>query len=303
MSMKTKIQTPLVLSILAAFVLIFSSCKKTDSFRKPGTYPPATTTSIKDVQVIISSSGANFQSVMLDVQKVEIKEDLDDSNDDNDNFADADDNMDDHLKTVDEYGQWKSTGQAPQLIDMVSLKNGAESLIGNATAMYKVRKIRITLGTNNYIIDNAGETHALRLENDVEKVIYIRVHKDDIDEDLALNQQVFNLYFDAANSIKVDNGNYTLDPMVRPFSMKAFGELTGQVFPEDVSSVLKIDDGQGNSILAFTEKNGEFKVRGLKEGNNYTVIVEAPGYVTQEFFTVIMERGKKTELNAITLVQ
>jgi hypothetical protein len=301
--MKTKNQTSLVLSILAAFVLIFSSCKKTDSFKKPGTYSPATTASIKDVQIIISSSGANFQTVMLDVQKVEIKEDLDDANYDNDNFADVDDNMDDHLKSVDEFGQWKSTGQAPQMIDMASLKNGAESLIGNATAMFKVRKIRITLGTNNYVIDEAGETHAIRLENDVEKLIYIGVHEDDIDEELALNQQTFHLYFDAAKSIKLDNGNYVLDPIVRPFSMKAFGELTGQVFPQDVNAVVKIDDGQGNTLLAVTEKTGEFKIRGLKEGNNYTVIVEAPGYVTQEFTSVIMEKGKKTDLNAITLIQ
>lgn len=303
MSMKTKNQTSIALSILAAFVLIFSSCKKTDSFKKPGTYSPVTTSSIKDVQVIISGSGANFQTVMLDVQKVEIKEDLDDSNYDNDSFADADDNMDDHMKAVDEFGQWKSLGQAPQQVDMASLKNGAESLIGNNTAMYRVRKIRITLGTNNYIIDNAGESHALKLENDVEKVIYIGVHEDDIDEDLGLNQQIFHLYFDAANSIKVDNGSYILDPIVRPFSNKAFGELTGQVFPEDVNSLVRIDDGQGNTILAVTEKSGEFKVRGLKEGSSYTVTVEAPGYVTQEFTNVIMEKGKKTELNAITLVQ
>lgn len=301
--MKTKNQTSLVLPVLAAFVLIFSSCKKTDSFRKPGSFPPVSNTSIKDVQVIISGSGANFQSVMLDVQKVEIKEDLDDSNYDNDNFADADDNLDDHLKTVDEFGQWKSVGQSPQMIDMNSLKNGIESVVGNATAMYKVRKIRITLGTNNYLIDNTGETHAIRLENDVEKLIYINIHEDDIDQEPVMNQQTFHLYFDLANSIKIDNGNYTLDPMVRPFSMKAFGELTGQVFPEDVNSFVMIDDGQGNTVLAITEKNGEFKVRGLKEGNNYTVKVEAPGYVTQEFTSVIMEKGKKTELNAITLVQ
>lgn len=303
MSMKTKNQTSLVLSILAAFVLIFSSCKKTDSLFKPSKYSSVTTTPVKDVQVIISGSGANFQSIMLDVQKVEIKEDLDDSNHDNDNFADADDNMDDHLKTIDEFGQWKSVSQSPQLIDMASLKNGAESLIGNATAMFNVRKIRITLGTNNYIIDKAGETHALRLENDVEKVIYIAIHEEDIDEDMALNQQLFQLYFDAANSIKVDNGNYTLDPIVRPFSMKAFGELTGQVFPEDVNAVVSIEDGNGNTILAVTEKTGEFRVRGLKEGNNYTITVEAPGYIKQELTNVIMEKGKKTELNAVTLFQ
>ena len=303
MSMKTKNQTSLILSILAAFVLIFSSCKKTDSFRNTGKYPSVASRAIKDAKVIISSNGANFQSVMLDVQKIEIKEDLNDANDDNDNFADADDNMDDHLKTVDDYGQWKSIGQSPHLIDMASLKNGAEVIIGDATAMYRVRKIRITLGTNNYLIDNAGETHPLRLENDVEKVIYIRVYQDDFDEELALNQQKFHLYFDVTNSIKLDNGNYTLDPIVRPFSMKAFGELTGQVLPEDVSSVVKIDDGQGNTIVAYAEKNGEFKIRGLKEGNNYTVTFEALGYVTQEVNGVIMEKGKKTELNAITLIQ
>lgn len=303
MSMKTKNQTSLVLSILAAFVLIFSSCKKTDSFRNTGKYPSIASRAIKNADVIISSNGANFQSVMLDVQKIEIKEDLNDANDDNDNFTDADDNMDDHLKSTDDYGQWKSVSQSPQLIDMASLKNGAEAIIGDATVMYRVRKIRITLGTNNYLIDNAGETHPLRLENDVEKVIYIRVYQDDIDDELALNQQKFHLYFDATNSIKLDNGNYTLDPIVRPFSMKAFGELTGQVFPEDVSSFVKIDDGQGNTIVAYAEKNGEFKVRGLKEGNNYTVIVEAPGYVSQEFTSVVMGKGKKTELNAITLIQ
>jgi len=301
--MKTKNQTALVLSIFATFLLIFSSCKKTDSFRNTDKYSSVASRAIKDVEVIIGSSGANFQSVLLDVQKVEIKEDLNDANDDNDNFADADDNMDDHLKTVDDYGQWKSVGQSPKLLDMASLRNGAESLIGDATALYRVRKIRITLGTNNYIIDNAGETHPLKLENDVEKVIYIRVHQDDIDEELALNQQKFHLYFDATNSIKLDNGIYTLDPIVRPFSIKAFGELTGQVFPEDVNAFVKIDDGQGNTILAYADKDGGFKVRGLKEGNNYIVTFEAPGYVTQELNSVIMEKGKKTELNAVTLIQ
>jgi len=301
--MKTKNQTALVLSIFAAFLLIFSSCKKTDSFRNTDKYSSVASRAIKDVEVIIGSSGANFQSVLLDIQKVEIKEDLNDANDDNDNFADSDDNMDDHLKTVDDYGQWKSVGQSPKLLDMASLKNGIESVIGNTTAIYRVRKIRITLGTNNYIIDNAGETHPLRLENDVEKVIYIRVHQDDIDEELALNQEKIHLYFDATNSIKLDNGIYTLDPIVRPFSIKSYGELTGQVFPEDVNAFVKIDDGEGNSIFAYADKDGGFKVRGLKEGNNYTVTFEAPGYVSQELNSVIMEKGKKTALNAVTLIQ
>ena len=286
----------LVLIVLT--LTIFQSCEKPSKFKTQSQVDDA-----RKVSVFLTDGPMDLKNVFIDVQKVEIKEDLDNANYDNDNFADADDNMDDHLKSVDEFGQWKSTGQAPQMIDMASLKNGAESLIGNATAMYKVRKIRITLGTNNYLIDNAGETHAIKLENDVEKVIYIGIHEDDIDEDQALNQQIFHLYFDAANSIKLDNGNYTLDPIVRPFSMKAFGELTGQVFPEDVNANVKIDDGQGNTILAVTEKNGEFRVRGLKEGNSYTVIVEAPGYVTQEFTSVIMEKGKKTDLKDITLFQ
>ena len=301
--MKTKNLPTHALSILAAFVLLFSSCKKTDSIVRPGGFSPVSNTSIKDVQILLSGSGANFKSVMLDVQKVEIKEDLDESNYDNDNYADGDDHLDDHLKSIDEFGQWKTVGQTPKTIDILSFKNGAESLIGNMTAMYKVRKIRITLGTNNYLVDNAGETHALKLENDVEKFIYIGIHEDDIDEESALNQQIFHLYFDASNSIREDNGSFTLDPMVRPFSNKAYGELTGQVFPEDIQSTVKIDDGQGYIMTAVTEQNGEFKVRGLKEGNTYTITVLAPNFVTQEFTGVIMEKGKRTELNAITLIQ
>ena len=79
--------------------------------------------------------------------------------------------------------------------------------------------------------------------------------------------------------------------------------MTGQVFPEDVNAFVKIDDGQGNTIFAYADKDGGFKVRGLKEGNNYTVTFEAQGYVTQEMNSVIMEKGKKTELNAVTLIQ
>lgn len=300
--MKTKSLLTLALTALSSFVLIFSSCRKTDAIAKPGDFRPDVA-SIKNIQVILSGSGADFQTLMLDIQKVEIKEDFDDANQDNDNFATTDDNADDHLKAVDEFGRWKTIDQAPQAIDILSLKNGAETLIGNETAMFRVRKIRITLGTNNYLVNNAGETHALKLENDVEKFIYISVYADDIDEDAAMNQEVFHLYFDAANSIKEENGNYLLDPMVRPFSSKAYGELTGQVFPSDIHSMLTIEDENGYSITAVTENNGEFKVRGLKEGTGYKITVKADNFVSQEFTGITMERGKKTQLDAITLIK
>lgn len=300
--MKTKNLSTLALTALSAFVLIFSSCKKTDAIAKPGNFRPADA-SIKNIQVILSGSGADFQTVMLDVQKVEIKEDLNDANQDNDNFAASDDNADDHLRATDEFGSWKTIDQTPQSIDIVSLKNGAETLIGNETAMYKVRKIRITLGTNNYLVNNAGETHALKLENDVEKFIYISVHADDVEEDAALNQEVFHLYFDAANSIKEENGNYHLDPMVRPFSNKAYGELTGQIFPSDIHAMLTIEDGNGLTTTAVTENDGTFKVRGLKEGTGYKITMKASNFVSQELTGITMERGKKTQLDAITLIQ
>lgn len=302
MSMKTKSLLTLALTVLSAFMLIFSSCKKTDAIAKPGNFIPDVS-SIKNIQVILSGSGADFQTVMLDVQKVEIKEDLDDENQDNDNFAASDDNADDHLRVADEFGRWKTIDQTPQAIDILSLKNGAETLIGNETAMFKVRKIRITLGTNNYLVDNAGETHALRLENDVEKFIYISVYADNIDEDDAMKREDYHLYFDAANSIKEENGSYLLDPMVRPFSNKAYGELTGQVFPSDIHSMLTIEDGDGYTMTAVTENNGEFKVRGLKEGTGYKITVKAANFVSQEFTGITMERGRKTQLDAITLIK
>lgn len=286
-------------SILCA-AFLFTSCKKADIPSGPvGNMSPAAQ---KEFSVFLSDAPADLQQVFIDIQKVEIKELTSAEVSLGDMMLLNDDNSDDMGQVSDEFGTWRTLPFAAQQIDVLALRNGNESLLGTALVRNTVSKVRITLGGNSYAIDKQGNQKSLLLDLSNEQVYYVNLTSDDVDEDASAGKREARIDFDLFKSISDNNGVLGLLPVLRPFSIGGYGEITGAVSPADANATITIEDHEGIVARTVAGPNGEYKIRGVKPGVAYTVTFEAETYITQSLQNVVTEKGKSFVIDPIVLI-
>lgn len=276
--------------MLVAFALIFSACTKSGLRSGEG------------LQVYLTDGPTDLKAVSLDILKVEAKVDNDEKHRDNDRHGENDDDRDDDKQRKDDYGEWVDLNATPSVINVLDLRNGVEKMIASSSNIQgRVRKIRVTLGTNNTVTLENGDVITLNLLNDTQNLIYIKLFDEHRGRGSDNRSTAVRIDFDLASSVVLINGKYYLKPVVRPFCNENFGEVEGKVLPLDAKAVVRITDGAGFNAVALPFKDGEFKIRGLKEGT-YTVTIEplAP-YLKETISNVVVTKGKDTELGTITL--
>lgn len=291
--MKTLKISLVAASLLAAILLIFSACTKAGIEANAG----------GKVNVFLTDGPGEFDSVFIDIQKVEVKIDTNSAYKDKDDRCDDDDDRDDDQKRKDEYGEWVNINFTPAIIDVLTLRNGVETKLGDANILTgTVRKIRITLGTQNRVVKN-GVSSTLELKNETKNFLYVKLydkHKQRHSDSTSVSVWVD---FDVANSIYEKNGKFYLKPVLRPFNNKNFGEVEGEVLPLAAKAVVRITNGTGFNGVALPDREGEFKLRGLEPGT-YTVTIQGiPPYVDKVISNVVVTKGKETDLGVITLTQ
>lgn len=292
-NMKTLKISLVAASLLVAFMLIFSACTKNGIDSSAG----------GKVAIYLTDGPGEFDSVFIDIQKVEVKIDTSTGYRNNDDRCKDDDDRDDHQKRRDDYGEWVNINFTPAIIDVLSLRNGVETKLGEANILAgTVRKIRITLGTQNRVVKN-GVSSTLELRNETNNFLYVKLydkHRQRMSDSTSVSVWVD---FDVANSIYEKDGKFYLKPVLRPFNNKNFGEVEGKVLPLEAKAVVRITNGAGFNGVALPNREGNFKLRGLESGT-YTVTVQglAP-YVDKVISNVVVTKGKETELGVITLTQ
>ena len=291
--MKTLKISLVAASLLVAFLLIFSACKKTG----------IDAGAVGKVSVYLTDGPGEFDSVFIDIQKVEVKIDTNSIYKDDDDRCDDDDDRDDDQRRKDEYGEWVNINFTPAIIDVLSLRNGVETKLGEANILTgTVRKIRITLGTQNRVVKN-GVSNPLELKNDNKNFLYVKLydkHRQRMSDSTSVSVWVD---FDVANSIYEKNGKFYLKPVLRPFNNKNFGVVEGEVLPLAAKAVVRITNGAGFNGVSLPDREGEFKLRGLESGT-YTVTVEGISpYVDKVISNIVVTKGKETDLGVITLTQ
>jgi len=289
--MKTKNLILATLAIVFTFAVALTSCTKNGM--------NANSSSIK---VMLTDGPGDFDAVNIDIQKVEVKVDNDSMHCKDDRFGDVDDDRDDHLQRRDQFGQWIDLNYTPGVIDVLTLRNGVESQLAAGNITGRVRKIRITLGTNNSVV-KGGVTYPLTLQNETNNFLYIKLHDEHRGRDAAAgnNGTKVSVDFDIANSIVEVNGAFYLRPVLRPFCDENFAAAIGKVLPEGIKPTVTFSDGNGFNAVALPAPSGEFKIRGLREGT-YTVTYAATGYVSQTQ-SVTVKKGEVTKLDLVTLVK
>ena len=291
--MKTFKLSLVAASIVVAFMLIFSACTKTGIDASAG----------GKVAVYLTDGPGEFDAVFIDIQKVEVKIDTSSKYKDDDDRCKDDDDRDDHQKRKDDYGEWVNINFTPAIIDVLSLRNGVETKLGEANILAgTVRKIRITLGTQNSVVKN-GVTSTLELRNETNNFLYVKLYDKHRERQSQNNNVSVWVDFDVANSIYEKDGKFYLKPVLRPFNNKNFGVVEGKVLPLEAKAVVRITNGAGFNGVALPNRKGEFKLRGLESGT-YTVTVQGiPPYVDKVISNVVVTKGKETELGVLTLTQ
>ena len=106
--MKTFKISLIAASLLVAFMLIFSACTKSDINASAG----------GKVSVFLTDGPGEFDSVFIDIQKVEVKIDNDSLYKNDDDRCKDDDDRDDDQKRKDDYGEWVNISFTPAIIDV-----------------------------------------------------------------------------------------------------------------------------------------------------------------------------------------
>lgn len=103
-----------------------------------------------------------------------------------------------------------------------------------------------------------------------------------------------------SRSIVELNSKYYLRPVLKPFCDKNSGKLEGKVGPAEASALVKVYNAS-DTATAIPDNKGEFRIRGLSEGD-YTVLYDGSnGYVDTTIANVKITKCRDTKLQAITL--
>ncbi|MFI5185276.1 MAG: DUF4382 domain-containing protein [Chitinophagales bacterium] len=226
-----------------------------------------------------------FDSVFIDIQSLEVKVDGD---------------------SLGNEG-WVTLDIRPGIYNILRFRNGLDTLFGNGTLPNaNIRKIRLTLGTQNSVMLN-NQSFPLNIHgNDGQVVIDLDESNFDV---VGSDQVLFWIDFDAAGSIRVDNsgqGNnngFELKPHLKVFTKTKSGRIEGEVFPKAADALVMAINGTDTTMAIPDDDNGEFKIVGLDTGT-YSVFIDAQnGYIDTTINNVQVMKGEDTHLPSITLHQ
>ncbi len=82
--------------------------------------------------------------------------------------------------------------------------------------------------------------------------------------------------------------------------MQQFGKIEGKVFPHDALPFVKVFNAT-DSASAIPENDGEYKIRGLREGMYSIKFTGSKGYRDTTISNIQVQKGRETHISNITL--
>jgi hypothetical protein len=258
---KTKLnKTQVWLLALCAGVIFCASCNDSDKENAAGnTY----------LSVRMSDTTADYDSVVIDVQSVEVKAGS---------------------------GSTILLNANPGLYNLLDFTNGKDTLIASASIPSgRVSQIRLILGTNNYVVIN-GVRHDMSTPSAQQSGLKLNVQADLV----AGIDYILHLDFDAGRSIvTTGNGNYILKPVIRVVSLAGAGSITGMVNPTAALPALATAYNATDTLSSFTDSTGHFLIHGVPTGS-YTVMIEPQlPYAPDTFYNISVAVGNLTDIGLI----
>jgi len=276
----------LLTGLLLAY--LFNACSKDNSVSNE--VPPGK----QNLSIFLTDDPGFFDKVLVDIKSVRVLLDTCAKK------GRGDDHGEDHDDHRNPCLVWDSLSIRPGVYDLLTLRNGTDTLLagGNVPAG-RVKAIKIELGNNNSLVKDSI-SYPLSLFPGTDHFILVVLKGDEWDEYLPGRSQLW-LDFDVTRSIiKVRDNTFYLRPFVKIFTTKATGSIEGRVLPKDAFAVLTAFNAQ-DTAYALPGHDGEFKIRGLKQGS-YTLFVNASnGYKDTTLTNISITSRKEVKLGTITL--
>mgnify|MGYP006276536407 CR=1 FL=1 len=272
---------------LMGFILFSFSCQKGaggDGTRK--------------LSVFLTDGPADYAAVNIDIVSVEAKIDTSREHEGDDHFGDRDSDLDDRDHQHDDFGSWTSLNAKSGVFNVLALRNGIDTLLASGDVKGTIRKIRITLGSNNTVVTNDGVSHPLILSNETSNYLYIHIREEHHHD--SVNTAGLWGDFDIARSIFESDGKFYLRPRLRPFCDENFPGLEGKVTPWEARAVIRVYNAT-DTANAIPNPDGRFRVRGLNPGT-YSVLYDAfNGYQDTTVKNVTIASGSRYKLPDVVL--
>ncbi len=274
--------------------VLFIACSKNNS---AGTGAP--TASQQSVSLFLADGPGIFDHVYLDVASVKVLVDTSENTRDHDrcNW----DSLGQHSDRDDSSLIWNTLNIRAGVYDLLQLRNGVDTLLSTTNVIKgTIRMIRIDLGTNNSVVVDSV-SHPLVLPPNAPSYFIIKLHGEEW-EHFQDNAVRLWIDFDVAHSIKFINNTYFLMPFVHPFVPSRTGRIVGNVAPQAALPELVTVFSSTDTSLALPNREGEFEVRGLKDGT-YSVLVHSihANFADTTINNIVIQNANKVSLGTITL--
>lgn len=283
------------LAITMLLAVIVYSCKKDESAQT------SLAANQQRLNVYFTDNPGYFDNVFLDIRKVEVLVDTCTATGDSDWGDDYNRCWwgEDHHFGKDSCQVWDSLPIRAGEYDVLSLRNGTDTLLGNGVVPSgKVKKIVITLGDNNYLVKDSV-TYPLKSPSGQVKLV-VQIRPEEWEEFESGNFRLW-LDFDIDRSIvQTGNNKFILRPVIHVFTAKQTGSISGVVKPADAWPVITVYNDT-DTAYALPWRDGQYKVRGLKAGSYSLYVNASNGYKDTTITGITVEKGKNTSVDQIKL--
>lgn len=238
-----------------------------------------------------------FDKVLLDIQKVEVK--VEDSAQESHEMEHQGES-DDKDSKGDTSGGWKAVSIHAGVYDILQFRNGLDTLFGSISfpANTELKKIRITLGSNNSVVFG-GTSFPLTVKGN-DNIIVVKISESAANFNQGSLSTIW-MDVDAGRSIRKNGNTFELRPSIKLFSKEVTGGVEGRVLPKDAKAVVMAINGT-DTATAKPEDEGEFKFNGLKAGTySFVYHATANNYKDTTVANVTVRTKEDTKLPTITL--
>ena len=279
------------LMVISSAVL-FTACSKSTSADSatPGT---------QNVSLFMADGPGAFLNVKLDIKSVDVLIDTS-SNTRRHDSCDYD-RLGRPTQAPDSFFVWNSLNITAGVYDLLQLRNGVDTLLSQSNIKAgSIRLIKITLGTNNSVTTNDSVVHAVQIPAGAPSYILVKLMGNEW-EHFASNSYRLWIDFDVARSIIWYNGVYYLTPFITPFVVSQTGSIAGSVSPKDAWPEMVKIVSSSDTAYALPNRDGFFKIRGLKNGTYSVNFSGANGYKDTTVNNIVISNAANVSIPNITL--
>ncbi len=278
-------------SLIAIVSLVAVACNKSTSVENgPG---------IQQVNFMLTDGPGSYDNVFIDIKSLQIVIDTAKEGSRKRDTCNWD-HIGSHRESRRDSGLvWTTIPIKAGVYDILKFRNGLDTLFASANVPKgSVRLVRIEFGTNNSVVKDSVN-YPLNLSPNIPNFIVIKLKGHEFEEFASRRYRIW-LDFDVSRSIIEVNGRFYLIPVMHTFVEKNTASVAGKVKPRDAKAVITLFNNT-DTAYALPNKEGEFKMRGLKDGTYKLFVKASNGYRDTTINNVVVVQPKTTSVGVIEL--